>query len=180
MFWFVLRFAIWSLLLIALIYFEDLSPFYFISVMQTDATIQVTDFWINHFDIPVRLEGNTVIFDHGLQLLILNECNGLMPFLLYLAAILAYPTRYLVKTKWFIGGMIVLLTLNMVRIVLITLVVIVYPDSFHLAHDIVGRYSIGAVTLYLFYFFTTRVETCVPYGIFMNGKNSHQDPSIRR
>ncbi len=179
MLWFVLRFAIWSLLLFALIYFTD-SPFYFINVFQTDATIFVTDFWINHFNIPVTLEGNTVVFDHGLHLLILNECNGLTPLILYLAAILAYPTRYRIKVRWLLGGMIVLLTLNMVRIVMITLVVILYPDSFRWAHDFVGRYGIGAVTLYLFYFFTTHVETCVPYGVFMNGPNRHSKPSLKR
>lgn len=179
MFWFVLRFAIWSLLLIGLIYFEDYSPFYFINELQTDATIFATDFWIRHFDIPVRLEGNTVIFEHGLHLLLLNECNGLTPFILYLAAILAYPTRYVIKTSWIFGGMIVLLTLNMVRIVLITLLVIVYPDSFEWAHNIVGRYSIGAVALYLFYLFTTHVAICTPYGIILNGKNCHTKPSIK-
>ncbi len=177
MFWFVLRYAIWSLLLVGLILFKDYSPFYFINEFQTSATIFMTDLWIKYFDIPVTLAGNSVIFEHGLQLLILDECNGLTPLLLYLAAILSYPTRYAIKTKWFVGGMIVLLTLNMVRIVMITLVVIVYPDSFEWAHNVVGRYGIGAVTLYLFYFFTTHVTTCTPYGIILNGKNSHTTPS---
>ncbi len=118
-------------------------------------------------------------FEHGLQLMILNECNGLTPFVLYLAAILAYPTRYVTKIKWFIGGMIVLLTLNMLRIVLITMYVVSYPDGFECAHNIVGRYSIGAVTLYLFYFFTTHVSTCTPYGIILNGKNRHPKPSLK-
>jgi len=179
MFWFVLRFAIWSLLLIGLIHFRDYSPFHFISVLQTDMTIAATEFWITSFHIPVTLMGNTVIFEHGLQLMILNECNGLTPFVLYLAAILAYPTRYADKVKWFIGGMVVLLTLNFVRIVLITLLVIVYPDSFEIAHNIVGRYSIGTITLYLFYIFTTQVNTCTPYGIILNGKNCHATPSLK-
>lgn len=179
MFWFVLRFAVWSLLLIGLIYFKDYSPFYFLNELQTDATIYMTDIWIKYFDIPVILAGNTVVFEHGLRLRILNECNGLTPFILYLAAILAYPTRYAIKTKWFIGGMIVLLTLNMVRIIMITLLVIVYPDSFDCAHNIVGRYSIGAITLYLFYFFTTHVTACTPYGIILNGKNHHTKLSLK-
>ena len=179
MFWFVLRFAIWSLLLIGLIYFKEYSPLYFITELQTSATIYVTNFWVYHFEIPVTLAGNTVIFEHGLELMILNECNGLTPFILYLAAILAYPTRYAIKIKWFIGGMIVLLTLNMLRIILITLIVTVYPDSFDCAHNVVGRYSIGAITLYLFYFFTTHVTACTPYGIILNGKNCHPKRSLK-
>ena len=179
MFWFVLRFAIWSLLLIGLIYFDGYSPFYFITELQTDATIFITDLWINSFDIPVTLAGNTVIFTHGLELMILNECNGLTPFILYLAAILAFPTRYPTKAVWFLGGMILLLTLNMLRIILITLYVIDYPEGFECAHNLVGRYSIGAITLYLFYIFTTHVKTCTPYGIILNGKNCHAKPSLK-
>ncbi len=179
MFWFVLRFAIWSLLLIGLIYFEAYSPFFFITELQTDATIYVTKLWIELFHIPVVLTGNTMTFNHGLELRILNECNGLTPFILYLAAILAYPTRYAAKINWFIGGMIILLTLNFIRIVLITQLVIVYPESFDWAHNIVGRYSIGAITLYLFYFFTTHVSTCTPYGIILNGENCHTKPTLK-
>ncbi len=179
MFWFVLRYAVWSLLLVALILFKEYSPFYSINELQTSATIYVTDFWINHFDVPVTLAGEIVIFEHGLQLWILDECNGLTPLLLYFAAILSYPTRYAIKIKWFIGGMIVLLTLNMLRIIMITLVVIVYPDSFEWIHNFIGRYGIGAVTLYLFYFFTTHVTACTPYGIILNGKNCHSQPTLK-
>lgn len=172
MFWFVLRFIIWSLLFFGLIYFKEYSPFYFINELQTDATILATDMWIYYFDIPVKLDGNIVIFEHGLRLLILNQCNGLTPFILYTAAMIAYPTRYSIKTKWFFGGMFLLLTLNMLRIIMITLVVIKYPDSFDWAHNIVGRYIIGITTLLLFYFFTTKVSTCKPYGIILNEKRS--------
>lgn len=168
MFWFVLRYAVWSLSLIGLVYFKDYSPFYFINVLQTDATVFITDVWISLFDISVTLSGNTVIFEHGLKLLILDECNGLVPFILYLAGIFAYPTRYISKIKWIFIGMAILLTLNMIRIILITLVVIAYPDSFGWAHDIVGRYAIGAATLYLFYIFTTHNQTLVPHGIISN------------
>lgn len=180
MLWFVLRYAIWSLLLFALVFFETYSPFYFINVFLTDATIYITGLWITFMEIPVTLSGNSMLFEHGMHLLILNECNGLTPLLLYLAAILAYPTRYRIKIKWFVGGTIVLLTLNMVRIVLITLLVIDHPDSFEFAHNVVGRYAIGAVTLYLFYFFTTHVTTCVPYGIILNGNNCHSKPSLKK
>ena len=180
MFWFVLRFAIWSLLLIGLIYFKDYSPFYFITEFQTNMTIYVTKLWIELFHIPVTLTGHTMTFRHGLELRILNECNGLTPFILYLAAILAYPTRYAAKINWFVGGMIVLLTLNFVRIVLITLFLIIYPESFDIAHNIVGRYSIGAITLYLFYLFTTQVSTCTPYGIILNGTKCRKILSLKK
>jgi len=179
MFWFVLRYAIWSLLLFALVYFKDYSPLYLINALQTEATVYVTELWVQFFDIPVTMENNTVVFAHGLQLLILDECNGLTPLLLYMAAILAYPTPYALKLKWLFGGMLLLLTLNMLRIILITLTVIEYPESFELAHNVVGRYGIGAATLFLFYYFTTHVSTCVPYGIVMNGKNCHASPSIK-
>jgi len=179
MFWFTLRFAIWSFLLLALIYFENYSPFYFITELQTSATVYATQLWIEFFHIPVTLTGNTMRFSHGLELMILNECNGLTPFILYLAAILAFPTRYRAKINRFFGGMVLLLTLNFIRIILITLYVIDYPEGFECAHNIVGRYSIGTITLYLFYLFTTHVKTCTPYGIIFNGKSSHLKRTLK-
>jgi len=179
MLWFTLRFAIWSGLLFSLIYFEHLSPFYFIHTFQTDAIIYITELWVSYFDIPVRLVGNTVIFQHGLELMILNACNGLTPLILYLAAILAYPTLYKEKVSWFLGGLVILLTLNMIRIMLITVYVIHVPDGFNCAHNIIGRYSIGISTLLLFYYFTKRVSPCTYYGVFFNGKHSHPTTSIK-
>lgn len=179
MLWFVLRFVIWSLLLLSLVYFEDYSPFYFVNVLQTDATNFIMALWVNLFDVKVQLADDTVVFRHGLKLLILNECNGLVPFFLYVSGLLAYPTLYMKKFKWLLVGMVTLLTLNMIRIIMITLVVIDYPDSFELAHHIVGRYSVGAVTLYLFYYFTTHVETLVPYGIILNSKWTRKNKNLK-
>ena len=179
MLWFVIRFAIWSGLLFGLISFEGISPLYFLHTLQTDATIYITDVWIHYFQVPVQLVDNTVVFQHGLKLMILNACNGLTPFILYLAAILAYPTLYKQKFSWFLGGMIILLTLNMLRIMFITIYVTHVPDGFNCAHNIVGRYSIGISALLVFYYFTTRVSVCVPYGIFFNGNNCHPLPALK-
>ena len=172
---FTFRFALWSALLFGFIYFENNFILHTLYHLQTDAVVSIFKTWVMYFDIPVKLSGELVIFDHGLILAILDECNGLTPLLLYLAAVLAYPTLYKVKIPWVIGGTAILLTLNMLRIIFITIYVIDVPSCFECAHNIIGRYSIGISTLLIFYFFTLHVKACTKYGVFFNKKDCYAD-----
>ena len=154
---FAIGYGIWVSLLFILLYIEGLSPLFFISEMQTQLTIQLTEIWISFFHIPVIQQGDTLILEHGMQLQILHECNGLVPYLLLISAILAFPTSLKSKVLWMVIFYGLLLVINMLRIYLITLVVIDSPDLFKISHDWVGRYSVGILTLLLFYWFTNKV-----------------------
>ena len=159
---FIFRYAFWTLVLYAAIYFENFSPLIFINTLQTDLSIYLTQLWIDLYDIPIRMSGATLIYQHGLQLQIVNECNGLAPFLFFLAAILAYPASLKAKIIWIILSYIILLIANTIRLDWILYHVIEHPEDFDFIHEVVGRYVIAVIPLVLFYFFSDRYTKMPP------------------
>jgi len=154
---FAISYGIWVSLLFTLLYLEGLSPLFFISELQTQLTVELTTAWVNVFHIPVVQQGRTLILEHGMQLQILQACNGLVPYILLVSAILAFPTNIKSKYVWMVISYLLLVVINMLRIYFITLVVIDYPELFTISHDWIGRYSVGILTLLIFYWFTLKV-----------------------
>ena len=97
---FVYRYLFWIFTLFFLLYFENFSPLVFINQLQTELSIYLTAVWIDLFNIPVRLQAETLSYTHGLQLEIVNDCNGLAAFLFLLAGILSFPTSSKAKMYW--------------------------------------------------------------------------------
>ena len=153
---FILRYVFWALLLYAVIYFENFSPLVFINTLQTDLSIYLTQLWISLFDMPIQMSGATLIYQHGLELEIVNECNGLAAFLFFMAAVLAYPAPIKIKIIWLILAYCILLIANTIRLDWILYHVIEHPEDFKFIHEVVGRYVIAVIPLVLFYFFSDR------------------------
>ena len=128
----------------------------FINTLHTDLSIYVTGVWIDFFDLPIAMWQSTLRYANGLQLEILNECNGLAAFLFYLAAMLAYPAAKNDKIRWTIFAYFILIVANAIRIDWILYHVISHPEDFTFAHEVVGRYAIAFLTLILFYLFTDK------------------------
>jgi len=142
--------------LFTLIYFEGISPFYLINELQTDLSVYLTELWINFYDIPIYLSGETVSYTHGLELKILNVCNGLAVYLFFLAAILAYPSSNKEKFYWAVLSYVVILIANTIRIDWILYHVIAYPEEFTFVHEVLGRYALATIPLIMFYLFTDK------------------------
>jgi exosortase/archaeosortase family protein len=153
---FILSYFVWAVLLFFLFYFKEYSPFYLLNTDHTELSIYLTGVWLNIFDIPITLSGESLIFSHGMVLRILDECNGIVPFLFYLAAILAYPAKVIHKLIWALIGYVLLMAANAVRIDWILYHMIEHPEDLVLAHEIVGRYTMALLPLLLFYIFSQR------------------------
>ncbi|BCN93313.1 hypothetical protein THMIRHAM_10980 [Thiomicrorhabdus immobilis] len=158
MLWFVVRYVLWLVLLFALFFIESISPLYFVQTWQTDLTIYLTHLWIDGFDIPVKMVGNTVYLDHGFNIWILDGCNGLAAYLLFGVAILAYPTVWLSRLIWLLEGYFYLVVINSIRIDFVVYLTMFDADYFYCAHDCIGRLCMVATTLLLFMLFTFRVQ----------------------
>lgn len=158
MFRFSIRYVFWVACLFGLLFFELYSPLFALNQWQTELTKLITQWWVIGLDLPVVIQGATLKLSNGMNLHIVHECNGLVPFLLYLAGVLAYPTYWKSKFVWAMLGYVVLQLVNTVRMLLITLVVIEDKGLFHISHDWVGRYSVALLTLGLFFMFTHYVK----------------------
>lgn len=155
---FSIRYLLWIALLFFLLFFEGLSPFFVFNEWQTQLTISITRLWVEWLHLPILIQADTLILANKMHLQILHECNGLTPYLLYLAAILAYPTDSKSKIVWLLIGYVAVMLINTVRMLGITLVVIDHPDLFDFVHDWIGRYGVGFLTILMFYLFTNRVK----------------------
>ncbi len=158
MLWFFIRYISWVTLLYLLFFIESFSPFYGVNVWQTDLTIYLTYWWIQLFEIPVEMLGNTVYLDHGFDIWIFDECNGLTPYLLFGTAIIAYPTLWKSKLFWLLEGYAIIVVLNAIRIDAVVYFTMIDANYFHLSHNLIGRYSTILLTLSLFFIFTLRVQ----------------------
>lgn len=155
---FVVRYFLWLVLLFTLFFIESFSPLYIVQTLQTDLTIYLTNLWIDGFNIPVKMIGNTIYLDHGFKIWILDGCNGLTAYLLFGVAILAYPTAWLSRLIWLLEGYFYLVVINSIRIDFVVYLTMFDADYFYCAHDCVGRLFMVATTLLLFMLFTARVQ----------------------
>jgi exosortase/archaeosortase family protein len=147
---FVFLYLMWLGMLFGLFYW-DLSPLSFapnewlrlklLAVMDlglAEGQVRGSDIWINpHY-----------------KLIIEKACNGMIPTLMYLASIFAYPSSWSRRILWGIAGSLVMLILNVLRIYMVTFVVMqTGREGFSLSHNIFGNaIFMGAVLgmLYLF------------------------------
>jgi len=90
--------------------------------------------------LPNRIIDYDIVINPKYHIVITPECNGLIPYFIYLAGVLAYPKSWFLKLKWTVFGLIIFNIANLIRLVVVTLVVNKYgSSSFYYIHDIVGN-----------------------------------------
>jgi len=151
---FLLTYWFTTALLFAIFYW-DLSPIaQLINTLQTDFTTFLTSLALPNDMIT----GHHISINSNYELIIENACNGIIPYLFFLASILAFPSSIAHKIKWAIGGYIVIIAINIFRIWLVTQVVLVKRSNFSLVHDYFGNAILIATSLVLFIVFVKTRE----------------------
>ncbi len=97
-----------------------------------------------------KINGFNIIVNPHYRLIITPACNGLVPYFIYLAGVLAYNKSILKKILWAIIGYIVIFIVNALRIWIVYLFVLNGRENFHLSHDIIGNILLLATGLLLF------------------------------
>ncbi len=80
-------------------------------------------------------------------------CNGLEAILLFMAAVLAYPSSWRLKIIGIIVGSTILQILNILRIALLAWVLEYHPQNFALMHEYVTQSIMIALAFILFLFY---------------------------
>ncbi len=155
---FIVGYVLWLALLYLLFFIEGFSPFYIVNHWQTHLTIIQTQWWVDTFSIPVKMVGDTIHLDNGFDIWILNNCNGMEPYVLYVAGILAYPNTWYQKGLWIVYGYLFVLLLNTVRIDVVVYVTMLDKTYFELIHDFIGRVIMLFLTLGLFVYYSWLTE----------------------
>jgi len=139
-----------NILLLFILFYWDIFPISdFIHSLQTNFTI-----YLLKFTLPTNiLEENKIIITSHYYLVVEKECNGVIPYLFFVASIFAFPSTIAHKIKWVLFGYVGITTINIFRIYLITKLVLQGRDNFSLAHDYIGNYLLILVSLLLFILF---------------------------
>jgi len=146
---FLLTYWLGIALLFGLFYW-DLSPLsQDINQKQTDLTAYLTSLTL----IESMMDHHRIIINSHYALVIHKACNGMIPYLFFLASIIAFPSTLIHKIKWAIMGYIIISSINVFRVWLVTQFVLQGRNHFSLAHDYIGNALLIFTGLILFIWF---------------------------
>lgn len=135
------------------LFYSDYSPFSLqINNLQTNLTAYLTS-----LSLPSEMMTSHKIFISDSYVLIIEKaCNGLIPYLFFLASIIAFPSTLKHKIKWAIIGYLFISIINVFRIWFVTQFVLQEQKNFSLAHDYLGN---GLLILTGLILFTSFIKT---------------------
>jgi len=129
------------------LFYWDISPIaQFINTTQTDFVAYITSLILD----KNIMNTHEIIINKHYSLVIENACNGIIPYLFFLASMVAFPANIWHKIIWAIIGYIVISSINIFRIWLITQFVLSSQDNFSLAHNWIGNILLVVTALTLF------------------------------
>jgi len=136
---FLITFPLWLLFLFGVFYwgrFWSFSPIgEYIDSSIRSIIMPILD---SLLDNPII--GYEIIINPKYRVVITPECNGLIPYLMILAAYLAYPCKLLTKIFYSIFAFLIFFIMNILRLYIVIVIVNNYGTNyFYLVHDIGGN-----------------------------------------
>ena len=82
---------------------------------------------------------------------IYNGCNGLITSLIFVSGVLAFPARWSAKAIGFVGGLLAIQAINLVRIISLFYIGIYFPKLFNSSHIFIWQSLVilAGVTLWI-------------------------------
>ncbi|CAA6821692.1 MAG: Unknown protein [uncultured Sulfurovum sp.] len=149
---FLLTYWTGIIILFALFYWEYSPISAIINNYQTNLTSLLTSFSLKEG----MMEAHRIFITEHYALVIEKACNGMIPYLFFLASILAFPSTIMHKVKWAIMGYLFISAMNIFRIWFVTQFVLQSQNNFSLAHDYLGN---GLLILTGLILFTSFIKT---------------------
>ncbi len=106
---------------------------FFVIDMLTRGTAQLAYLVLNAFSEKAIIDGNLVHMD-GFAVRIIEECTGIFEVIIFVAAVLAFPTTWVKRLIGLGMGIPLLYVFNVVRILVLILVGRYQPDVFEFMH----------------------------------------------
>lgn len=132
------------------VFYWDLSPLtHLINHQQIELTAYLTSLTL----AEGMMDNYHIIINPHYALVIEKACNGIIPYLFFLASIIAFPSSLMHKVKWVIMGYLIISLMNVFRIWLVTQLVLKERNNFSLAHDYIGNILLIFTGLILFIYF---------------------------
>lgn len=141
-------FSYWlGIALLFTLFYWEYSPFsLYINNIQTNLTAYLTSLYLEEG----MMESHRIFINPSYALVIEKACNGMIPYLFFLASIIAFPSTLIHKVKWAIMGYVFISSMNIFRIWFVTQLVLQEKNNFSLAHDYLGNALLILTGLVLF------------------------------
>ena len=101
----------------------------------------------------IRIEGADRLAGKGVSFELRNGCNGVWATIIFVSAVLAFPSRFSVKAWGVLLGFCAIFVINLARVISLYYIVLYYPKAFEGAHIYVWQSVVigAAVLLWLFW-----------------------------
>ena len=150
---FIILYFIWFLILFGIFYwgtYWSASKIgFYIDYYQRDFIMQMLDALLDN-----KIVNYDIIINPKYHVVITPECNGLVPYFIFLAGVLAYSCNIFKKLFWLIGGYFIFSLVNLLRLYLVVEIVNKYGSKyFFIAHDIGGNLLLvvtGAISFLIY------------------------------
>ena len=138
-----------SLAFLFMFFYADTNP---LSTYLNEAQTALTLLMLNPFLDPSQLQGSDIWINPNYKIIINQSCNGMIPILFLIAAIIAYPSAVRYKILWMITGYVVFSLVNTLRILLVVHFVEQEEGraNFYWSHDLLGNTILMITGLALF------------------------------
>lgn len=133
---FIFSFFIFS----SLLYFISLK-FYSndIPIIGTTVIATILNDILNYIEINSIQAGNTIYLPNHTIAIIIIECTGMYEMIILSSIVLSYPTNIINKLYGIISGIVIIGSLNMMRLITITYVLMYYTDKFRFVDTYLWR-----------------------------------------
>jgi len=154
---FLIAYPIWFLILFGIFYwgtYWSASPIgYYLDSLQREIIMGVLDSLLDN-----QIINYDIVINPHYHVVITPECNGFVPYFIFLAGVLAYPCSLKSKLFWLVAGYAIFTVVNLIRLYLVTIAVNKYGgDFFFLFHDIGGNLLLIATGMVAF---VTYLKSC--------------------
>ena len=119
-------------------------------------TARITGLILGALGTPAAANG-TIVTSNNFSVAIIGECTGIVPIMIFLSAVVAYPCRLKQKLAGMAIGIVVLYLINLVRIVSLFYVGAYYPDFLETAHLVLWQGLMILLALILWLFWANRL-----------------------
>ncbi len=109
----------------------------------------------------VSLSGTSLVYD-GFGVQIVDACDGILPSIIYLSAVLAFPSRWRDKGWGVLIGLPAIFLINLARLVTLMLVGAAWPDLFEQVHIYVWQALVVALAMAVWVFWAERFVRARP------------------
>lgn len=147
---FLILFPFWLLALFGTLYWGRFWSYSPIGEML-DSSIRSVIMYILDALVSQPIRGFDIIMNPKYHIIITPECNGLIPYLMLLAAVVAYGCNLSRKIFWAIASFVALFIANIFRLWAVIVVVDKFgADSFYYVHDVGGNILLVTIGSALF------------------------------